>query len=95
MTLLRADLDLAQTTVKDLRAEFTQAKERLAAEEMSSLRTREKLSEEKARVAALEDELLHGRDQLSQLHVKIADGGNGIRDAPEEAGGGPSRRRSR
>ncbi|KAJ9157363.1 Autophagy-related protein 11 [Pleurostoma richardsiae] len=77
MSLLKADLDLAHNTVKDLKGEVSATKSSLSSEETVSLRLRETLAEERAKVSALEGELAAGREQLKELRVKIADGETG------------------
>ncbi|KAH8905567.1 hypothetical protein BR93DRAFT_881932 [Coniochaeta sp. PMI_546] len=77
MALIRSDLELAQTTVKDLRREVSTAKDRLSEREVAEMHLQEQLSREQAKAAALEKELVQGREQLAELRVKIADGETG------------------
>ncbi|KAK3695211.1 autophagy-related protein 11-domain-containing protein [Podospora appendiculata] len=77
VSLLKSELDSANSTNKGLRAEVAAAKEKSMGDEMTSIRLRESLAEEKAKVGALEGELIDGREQLSQLRARIADGETG------------------
>lgn len=77
MTVVQSNLEQAQNSSKELRAEIAQTKEALAKEEMSAMHFRENLSEEKAKVAALEGELNQGREQLSSLRAQISAGETG------------------
>ena len=77
MSLLRSDLDLAQSTVKNLRSEITSANDALSEKEIATMHARDNLEAEKAKVAAVESELADGRQQLNQLRIKISDGESG------------------
>lgn len=77
MSLLKSDLDVAQTTVRDVRSELASAKEKLSEGESEKMHLHEALVAEKAKVAAVESEVVEGRDQLNQLRVKMADGETG------------------
>ncbi|KAH6676949.1 autophagy-related protein 11-domain-containing protein [Plectosphaerella plurivora] len=77
MSVLNADLDEANGTIKTLRTELDEAKEGLARQEETAMHLRENLSEEKARVVALESEATDGRGQLSELRSRLADGETG------------------
>lgn len=77
MALMRSDLDLAHSTVKDLRAEVSAAGVKLSEREVAEMRLQDQLSREKAKAAALEKELVEGREQLAELRVTLADGETG------------------
>ncbi|EAQ90785.1 hypothetical protein CHGG_02720 [Chaetomium globosum CBS 148.51] len=77
ISLLRSELDSAQSAIKAARVEKEALTERVSNEEISSIRLRESLAEEKAKVLALEGELCDGREQLRQLRTEIADGETG------------------
>ncbi|KAK4144620.1 autophagy-related protein 11-domain-containing protein [Dichotomopilus funicola] len=76
-SLLRSELESAQSDVKSARAEQLALAERLSDMEAASIRSRETVAEERAKVAALERELVDGREQLSRLRITIADGETG------------------
>lgn len=75
--LFKTDLEQANASIKDLRAELDEIKTKFSEEEMSALRLREHLSEETAKVTALEGELAENREQLGELRSKLADGETG------------------
>ncbi|KAH8737406.1 autophagy-related protein 11-domain-containing protein [Ilyonectria robusta] len=75
--LFKTDLEQANNSVKELRAEITETKSKLSEEEMSAMHLRENLLEEKAKVAALEGELADGREQLGEVRAKLTDGETG------------------
>lgn len=75
--MTKADLEHALTTVKELKAEISDTKTKLAKEEDGAVQLREVVSEEKSRVAALENELTIARDDLSQLRAKLSAGETG------------------
>lgn len=77
MALIRSDLELAQSTVKDLRAEVSRAKDKLSEREVAEMHLQDQVSREKAKAAAVEKELVEGREQLAELRVRIADGETG------------------
>lgn len=77
VSVLRTDLEQAESGSKALRAELAEVKEKLAQEELASLHVRESLSEEKAKATALEGELAEGRTQLRNLRSQIAAGETG------------------
>lgn len=77
MALIRSDLELAQTTAKDLRLELSTARNKLSEREVTEMHLQDQLSREQAKAAALEKELAEGREQLAELRVKIADGETG------------------
>lgn len=77
LTLVRADLELAQSTTRDLRSHLESAKERLAEREVVEMHLREELGQEKAKAVALEQEVLQGRGRLDELRAKLADGETG------------------
>lgn len=76
-SLLKKDLDLAEHTVKDIRAELASANEGLSKEQETTMHLRENVSEEKARVTALEGELEVGRKELHELRTTLVDGETG------------------
>ncbi|KOS18491.1 Autophagy-related protein 11 [Escovopsis weberi] len=76
-SLLRTELDQAQSQTRELRRELSETKDRLSAEETSARHARENLAEEQARIAALENEVAEGREQLSQLRARLSDGETG------------------
>lgn len=77
ISLLKTDLEQANTLIKELRSERSKIQEQLSTEEMAAVHLRENLSEEKAKVTALEAELVDGRDQLKSLRAKLMDGETG------------------
>jgi autophagy-related protein 11 len=77
VALLRADLEQATHTAKELRTELADTKDRLSTEEMAVMHARESLAEEKAKAKALEDDVSEGRDQLSLLRKQLSDGETG------------------
>ncbi|KAI8630565.1 autophagy-related protein 11-domain-containing protein [Xylariaceae sp. FL1651] len=77
LSLMKADLDLAQGTVRDVKSELSFTKEKLSSEEMTTVHLRETLDREKARCTTLEAEVDDGRDQLNQLRVKMTEGETG------------------
>lgn len=77
MALIKSDLELAQTTIQDLRAEVLTAKDKLSEREVEEMHLQEQLSGEKAKASALENELAEGRQQLAELRVRLADGETG------------------
>ncbi|KAH6854369.1 autophagy-related protein 11-domain-containing protein [Chaetomium sp. MPI-CAGE-AT-0009] len=77
ISLLRSELDSAQSAVRSARAENATLAKRVLDEETSSIRLRENLAEEKAKVLVLEGELIDGREQLRRLRTEIADGETG------------------
>lgn len=76
-SLARDDLDQTRNLVKELREELASTRDKLAAEEASSLHARESVSEEKARVEAVEHELAQSREQLSNARARLAAGETG------------------
>ncbi|KAI1170757.1 autophagy-related protein 11-domain-containing protein [Nemania sp. FL0916] len=77
VSLMKADLGVADATVREVRAEVSSTKEKLASEEMTALRLRESLDREKARCAALETEVNEGREQLNEIRLKMTEGETG------------------
>lgn len=73
----KTGLEHAHVSLKDLRAELTEAKGKFSKEQDAVVHLRENLSEEKARLAALETEVASGRDQLSQLRAQLSAGETG------------------
>ncbi|KAI1128260.1 autophagy-related protein 11-domain-containing protein [Nemania abortiva] len=77
ISLMKADLGLADATVREVRSELSSAKEKLAGEEMTAMRLHESLDREKARCVALETEVSDGREQLNELRIKMTEGETG------------------
>ncbi|KAF2973412.1 hypothetical protein GQX73_g8 [Xylaria multiplex] len=77
LSLMKADLGLADATVRGVKLELSSTKEKLSNEEMAAVRLRETLDREKARCVALEAEVSDGREQLNELRVKMTEGETG------------------
>ncbi|KAI3332640.1 autophagy-related protein 11-domain-containing protein [Ustulina deusta] len=77
LSLMKADLGLADATVRGVKSELSSTKEKLSNEEMTAVRLRESLDREKARCAALEAEVNDGREQLNELRIKMTEGETG------------------
>lgn len=77
LSLLKAELEQAQHSAKELRTEANDVKSCLTAEEEASQHLREMVSENKAKVTALEQEVAEGREQLSALRTQLSDGETG------------------
>ncbi|XXG98970.1 hypothetical protein Hte_005303 [Hypoxylon texense] len=77
LSLMKADLGLAQGTVKEVKAELQVAREKLSSEEMAGVHLRESLDKEKTRCSTLEMEVNDGREQLNQLRIKMTEGVTG------------------
>ncbi|TGJ80989.1 hypothetical protein E0Z10_g7777 [Xylaria hypoxylon] len=77
ISLLKADLSLADVTVRGVKSELSSTKEKLSNEEMTVVRLRESLDGEKARCVALEAEVNDGREQLNELRIKMTEGETG------------------
>ncbi|KAI0490105.1 hypothetical protein F4859DRAFT_180126 [Xylaria cf. heliscus] len=65
LSLMKADLGLANVTIREVKSELSHAKEELSSEEMTVVRLRESLEREKARCITLETEVNDGRDVLT------------------------------
>ncbi|KAI0394778.1 autophagy-related protein 11-domain-containing protein [Xylariaceae sp. FL0594] len=77
LSLMKADLDLAHATVREVKSELSSTKEDLSTEQLTAIHLRELLDIEKARCATLEAEVNDGREQLHQLRTKMTDGETG------------------
>lgn len=77
LSLMRADLGLADVTVREVKSELSSTKDKLSGEEMTVVRLRESLDREKARCATLETEVNDGREQLNELRIKMTEGETG------------------
>lgn len=77
MTLLKADLELAQHTIKDNKAELAGTQEKLSSEENTRIKLHEALEEEKAKCSTLEAEVEENREQLSEIRAKMTEGESG------------------
>lgn len=77
ISLMKADLGLADATVREVKSELSSTKEKLAGEEMTVVRLRESLDREKARCVTLESEVNDGREQLNELRIKMTEGETG------------------
>ncbi|KAJ8108099.1 hypothetical protein ONZ43_g6529 [Nemania bipapillata] len=77
LSLMKADLGLAEATIKDVKTELSSTKERLSSEELTVVRIRESLDREKARCVTLETEVNDGREQLNDLRLKMTEGETG------------------
>jgi autophagy-related protein 11 len=77
LTLMKADLELARDTIREVKSELTSTKENLSSEEMTAVHLRESLDREKARCATLDAEVNDGREQLYNLRVKMTEGETG------------------
>ncbi|KAI1872991.1 uncharacterized protein JN550_003865 [Neoarthrinium moseri] len=77
MVLLKSDLEVAQETIKEGKAELAQTQDRLSSEEATRLKLHESLEEEKAKSSTLEGEVQEGRDQVNQLRKKMTEGESG------------------
>ncbi|KAK5633148.1 hypothetical protein RRF57_008862 [Xylaria bambusicola] len=77
VSLLKADLGLADASVRAVKSELADAKAKLSDEELTSVRLRESLDREKARCATLEAEVNDGREQLNELRIKMTEGETG------------------
>ncbi|KAI0908426.1 autophagy-related protein 11-domain-containing protein [Ustulina deusta] len=77
LSLMKADLGLADATVRGVKSELSSTKEKLSNEEMTAVRLRESLDREKARCAALEAEVNDGHEQLNELRIKMSEGETG------------------
>ncbi|KAI1467578.1 autophagy-related protein 11-domain-containing protein [Daldinia caldariorum] len=77
ISLTKADLERAQATVKDVKSELHDTKEKLSNEKMGSVHLRETLDKEKTRSATLEMEANDAREQLNQLRMKMTEGETG------------------
>ncbi|CAI6095765.1 unnamed protein product [Clonostachys chloroleuca] len=75
--LLKSDLDRALNTVKIVKADLAETKDRLSTEEAASIHLRENSSEEKAKVDVLERELTEAKEELSSLRARLSDGETG------------------
>ncbi|KAI1360918.1 autophagy-related protein 11-domain-containing protein [Xylaria arbuscula] len=77
VSLLKADLGLADASVRGVKSELAEAKEKLSNEELTAVRLRESLDREKARCNTLEAEVSEGREQLNDLRIKMTEGETG------------------
>ncbi|KAI0404991.1 autophagy-related protein 11-domain-containing protein [Xylaria palmicola] len=77
LSLVKADLALADAAVKEVKSELSSTKEKLSSEEMTVVRFRELLDREKARCGTLEAEVNDGREQINELRVKMTEGETG------------------
>ncbi|KAI1435069.1 autophagy-related protein 11-domain-containing protein [Xylaria sp. CBS 124048] len=77
LSLVKADLSLAETNAREVKSELSSAKEKLSSEGLAVVRLREQLDREKARCVALETEVNVGRDQLNELRGKMTEGETG------------------
>jgi len=77
LSLMKADLDLAHATVREVKSELSSTKEKLSAEQLTTVHLRESLDREKARCITLEAEVNDGREQLNELRTKMTDGETG------------------
>ncbi|KAJ2979420.1 hypothetical protein NUW58_g7206 [Xylaria curta] len=77
LSLMKADLGLADVTVREVKAELSSTKEKLSSEEMTVVRLRESLDREKARCITLETEVNDGREQVNELRAKMTEGESG------------------
>ncbi|KAI0433469.1 autophagy-related protein 11-domain-containing protein [Xylaria sp. FL1042] len=77
LSLMKADLGLADATVRGVKSELSSTKEQLSNEEMMTVRLRESLEKEKARCLTLEAEVNEGREQLNGLRIKMTEGETG------------------
>ena len=76
-SLVRDDLDQTRNQVKELREELASTRDKLSAQEASSLHARESASEAKAKVEAAENEIAQSREQLSNARAQLAAGETG------------------
>ncbi|KAI1302198.1 autophagy-related protein 11-domain-containing protein [Xylaria venustula] len=77
LSLMKADLGLADATVRRVKSDLSSTKEKLSDEEMTAVRLRESLEREKARCVTLEAEVNDGRQQLNDLRIKMTEGETG------------------
>ncbi|KAI0841150.1 autophagy-related protein 11-domain-containing protein [Hypoxylon sp. FL0890] len=77
LSLMKADLELAQSTVKEVKSELHVTKEKLSTEELGAVHIREALHNERTRCSTLEMEVNEGREQLNQLRIKMTEGETG------------------
>ncbi|KAI0142798.1 autophagy-related protein 11-domain-containing protein [Xylariaceae sp. FL1272] len=77
LSLMKADLEIARGTVRDIRSELSSAKEKLSKEEMANVHLRETLDREKARCSTLEAEVADGREQMNRLRIEMTEGETG------------------
>lgn len=77
LSLVKADFERAQGTVKDVKSELSITKEKLSSEQMGSVHLRETLDKEKTRCSTLEMEVNDAREQLNQLRIKMTEGETG------------------
>ncbi|KAI0125490.1 autophagy-related protein 11-domain-containing protein [Xylariales sp. AK1849] len=77
MVLLKSDLEVAQTTVKEGKAELSKTQNELSSEETTRMKIYEAYEEVKAKCSTLEDEVIDGREQLDQLRTKMTEGESG------------------
>ncbi|KAH8808346.1 autophagy-related protein 11-domain-containing protein [Xylogone sp. PMI_703] len=76
-TLAVSDKEDAQKAAEEARAQITDLKTKLTAQEKESAQLRETLDEERNEYKALESELADERHQLSTMREKVADGETG------------------
>lgn len=75
--LVKADLGQALESVRELKAEVAELKNRLSSDEAGAKKVRENLSEEQAKVAALDKEAVEVRARLTELRGQLSDGETG------------------
>ncbi|KAH7026667.1 autophagy-related protein 11-domain-containing protein [Microdochium trichocladiopsis] len=77
LSLMKADLDMAQGQVKDTKSELSTTREKLTQTELDFVHLRESMDEEKARCVTLEAEVKETRDQLNSLRTRMTEGETG------------------
>ncbi|KAK8068854.1 autophagy-related protein 11-domain-containing protein [Apiospora phragmitis] len=77
MAILKSELEVAQHTIYDTKAELSTTKDTLSTEETTRMKLHEALDSEKAKSAALEGELKQSRDELHELRKKMTEGESG------------------
>ncbi|GAP90274.1 putative autophagy-related protein 11 [Rosellinia necatrix] len=77
ISLMKADLGLADATVREVKSELASTKEKLSSEEMTAVHLRESLDRERARCITLEKEVADGREQINELRAKMTEGETG------------------
>jgi len=77
LSIMKADLDIAQGQVKDTKTDLATTRETLTKTELDFVHLRESMDEEKARCATLETEVKDTRDQLNNLRTRMTEGETG------------------
>ncbi|KAJ1334048.1 autophagy-related protein 11 [Microdochium nivale] len=77
LSLMKADLDIAQGQVKDTKTELLTTCEKLAKTELDCVHYRENLHEEKSRCVTMEAEVKDTRDQLNSYRMRMTEGVTG------------------